>query len=79
MLDDDLADTFDRYAVYRPEMVLRWEQGEGDEWQAILWRALMPTPSCPALLPMRRARNHARASRTLGGYCPLICREKKSD
>ncbi len=38
-----IADTFDRYAVYRPEMVLRWEQGEGDEWQAILWRALVAT------------------------------------
>jgi exodeoxyribonuclease V gamma subunit len=43
-----IAETFDRYAVYRPEMVLRWESGTGREtlppenrWQPILWRALV--------------------------------------
>lgn len=43
-----IAETFDRYAVYRPEMVLRWESGAGGEtilpenrWQPILWRAVV--------------------------------------
>ncbi|HJV67350.1 MAG TPA: exodeoxyribonuclease V subunit gamma [Geomonas sp.] len=35
-----IADTFDRYTVYRPELVLGWEAGEGDHWQAQLWREL---------------------------------------
>ncbi|QWV93759.1 exodeoxyribonuclease V subunit gamma [Geomonas oryzisoli] len=35
-----VADTFDRYTVYRPEKLLEWEQGKEDHWQAQLWRAL---------------------------------------
>jgi exodeoxyribonuclease V gamma subunit len=37
-----IADTFDQYAVFRPELVLSWEQGAGaEDWQAVLWRALV--------------------------------------
>ena len=44
-----IAETFDHYAVYRPEMVLRWEQDRAPTpqadasaaWQAILWRDLV--------------------------------------
>lgn len=43
-----IADTFDRYVVYRPEMVLKWENGggngaeaAGNDWQPVLWRALV--------------------------------------
>ncbi|MDG2051400.1 MAG: exodeoxyribonuclease V subunit gamma [Myxococcota bacterium] len=44
-----IAETFDHYAVYRPEMVLAWEQGKAlapqktsaAEWQALLWRDLV--------------------------------------
>lgn len=36
-----LGGLFDRYVVYRPEVVLGWEAGEGaDDWQADLWRAV---------------------------------------
>ena len=35
-----IADTFDRYSIYRPQMLLDWESGQGDDWQAQLWRAL---------------------------------------
>lgn len=35
-----LADTFDQYTIYRPEMILAWDNGTGDEWQPLLWRAL---------------------------------------
>ena len=43
-----IARTFDQYAVYRPEMVNRWEKSENDAslrrddvWQPMLWRALV--------------------------------------
>ncbi|RNC72336.1 MAG: exodeoxyribonuclease V subunit gamma [Desulfuromonadales bacterium] len=35
-----IADTFDQYSLFRPDMLLAWERGEGTEWQAILWREL---------------------------------------
>lgn len=37
-----IADVFDQYLVYRPEMILGWERepGRDDDWQARLWRAL---------------------------------------
>jgi len=48
-----VADAFDRYTVYRPEMVLAWEKGEDDSWQAQLWRSLTGAPDA---LPQHRAR-----------------------
>jgi exodeoxyribonuclease V gamma subunit len=46
-----IADTFDQYVLYRPEMVLAWDAGqpqgpdgplaEGDRWQMELWQALV--------------------------------------
>lgn len=35
-----IADVFDQYLVYRPQLVLKWEAGHEDHWQAQLWRAL---------------------------------------
>jgi exodeoxyribonuclease V gamma subunit len=36
-----IANVFDQYAVYRPELVLGWEAGAGgDDWQPVLWRAI---------------------------------------
>lgn len=40
-----LADLFDQYQVYRPDMVLNWERGvvsddEDSRWQATLWQSL---------------------------------------
>lgn len=35
-----IAQTFDQYLVYRPDLVLGWERGEECHWQAVLWRAL---------------------------------------
>ena len=31
---------FDQYLVFRPDMVLGWEEGRGSHWQAVLWRKL---------------------------------------
>ena len=41
-----LADLYDQYQVFRPEMVFRWEEGADperseDNWQAELWRQLL--------------------------------------
>ena len=42
-----IADVFDQYLVYRPDWILAWERGGGDElppeqaWQPVLWRALV--------------------------------------
>jgi len=43
-----IAETFDHYVVYRPDMLLAWERGEargfaseGNQWQPLLWRALV--------------------------------------
>ncbi|MBP1683959.1 MAG: helicase/exodeoxyribonuclease gamma subunit [Deltaproteobacteria bacterium] len=35
-----IADTFDQYLVYRPKMILDWDDGHDTHWQAVLWRAL---------------------------------------
>jgi len=35
-----LADTFDQYTIFRPQTILQWDTGDGDDWQAELWRAL---------------------------------------
>jgi exodeoxyribonuclease V gamma subunit len=36
-----LADLYDQYLVYRPEMIFGWERGEAGSWQALLWRELV--------------------------------------
>lgn len=35
-----IADLFDRYLVYRPDMLLAWEGGVDADWQAVLWRQI---------------------------------------
>jgi len=36
-----IGDLLDQYVVYRPEVIGAWERGEEDDWQAVLWRALV--------------------------------------
>ncbi|MDX8414504.1 MAG: exodeoxyribonuclease V subunit gamma [Mariprofundales bacterium] len=36
-----IADVFDRYQYYRPDMIRSWSSGDGDGWQPILWRSLL--------------------------------------
>ncbi|MCP4137310.1 MAG: exodeoxyribonuclease V subunit gamma [bacterium] len=40
-LSAKIASLFDTYMTFRPEMILAWEQGKEDHWQAELWRLLM--------------------------------------
>ncbi len=35
-----IADLFDQYTLFRPEMIFDWEKGKEDHWQAVLWRSL---------------------------------------
>jgi exodeoxyribonuclease V gamma subunit len=37
-----IAELFDDYAIYRPELVRGWERGDAPvDWQAVLWRGLV--------------------------------------
>jgi len=40
-LSESIAKVFDRYVLFRPEMIFRWEEGEENHWQAELWRELI--------------------------------------
>lgn len=45
-----LADLFDQYIVFRPDLLKGWEQGESDAdepWQAVLWRELTRQVALP--------------------------------
>ncbi len=64
-----LADVFDQYQIFRPELLSAWEQGrlnyggaDGESWQAGLWRELTGSgraatsrPKRPCRRPIRRA------------------------
>lgn len=40
-----IAHVFDEYVVFRPNMILDWDAGAGNDWQPILWRELQaPEP-----------------------------------
>ncbi len=40
-LSAQIANVFDQYLTYRPEMILGWEEGKDHDWQAELWRDLV--------------------------------------
>jgi exodeoxyribonuclease V gamma subunit len=42
-LSERIADTFDQYMLFRPEMILGWEEENQKDWQAVLWRELVNT------------------------------------
>lgn len=39
-LAEKIADCFDQYTLFRPELLKEWERGSGGNWQEILWRAV---------------------------------------
>ncbi len=57
-----VAETFDRYVIYRPEMILRWERDEDPRWDAALWRELVGL-----LGPRHLARVVREVTRSLAG------------
>ena len=40
-LSQRIADLFDQYLLFRPEMMFQWEKGKARHWQALLWRKLV--------------------------------------
>ncbi|MBW1840632.1 MAG: exodeoxyribonuclease V subunit gamma [Deltaproteobacteria bacterium] len=52
-ISEKIADTFDQYLVFRPEMIFAWEAGRAAHWQAQLWRAVSDANE-----KMHRARLH---------------------
>lgn len=36
-----VAGLYDQYLLFRPDMILRWDRGADNDWQAILWRELV--------------------------------------
>lgn len=50
-LAGDIANAFDRYLIYRPDLLAAWERGRDNHWQAQLWRELRKEkPSRPLTL-----------------------------
>jgi len=41
-----VADLFDQYTLFRPDLLARWERGKDKGWQPELWRRL--TAGCPS-------------------------------
>ncbi len=35
-----LADCYDQYTIFRPDMVCDWDTGNSTDWQAMLWRSI---------------------------------------
>jgi exodeoxyribonuclease V gamma subunit len=56
-----VADLFDQYLLFRPDMILRWDRGLEDHWQAILWRELVREKG-----PIHRAALHDRFLQVMG-------------
>jgi exodeoxyribonuclease V gamma subunit len=40
-LSSRVANLYDQYLLFRPDMIMRWDQGLEDHWQATLWRELV--------------------------------------
>jgi exodeoxyribonuclease V gamma subunit len=61
-LSSKLADIYDQYLVFRPEMIFRWEQGKlgadearpEEKWQAQLWRKLVQDEENPHRAKLQR-------------------------
>jgi exodeoxyribonuclease V gamma subunit len=66
-LAEKIAAAFDQYLVFRPRLVLGWEAGKEEHWQAQLWREI--SRSAPGLHPPALAREFTSALRN--GTAPL--------
>ncbi len=50
-----IADLFDQYIIYRPQWIKAWNSGDGDHFQALLWRAMMDENSAKTPVVKDRA------------------------
>ena len=66
-LSHRIADCFDRYQSYRPDMIRSWSQGNDNSndssWQALLWRKLVTARQLPNRVEiMHRIGQHLKAN-----------------
>lgn len=40
-ISEKIANLFDQYILFRPDMILMWDRGHDKHWQAILWREIV--------------------------------------
>jgi len=52
-ISERIAHTFDQYLVFRPDMILDWEKGKKNHWQAVLWRMLIRDEKKPHRTALR--------------------------
>ena len=64
-----VAGLYDRYALYRPELLERWAAGDGAGWQVELWRRLRARLPVPG--PAERVRSACEALRADPGLADL--------
>ena len=46
-LSQRIANSFDRYQLYRPQKIRDWSRGEESHWQALLWREIVSQQQQP--------------------------------
>ncbi len=66
-LSQHIADAFDQYLVFRPEMIFTWESGKENHWQARLWRELVAETETPHRAQIRSDLIHAMQDRPDAG------------
>ena len=54
-LAQKIADTFNQYLIYRPEMILEWGNEQEKTWQAVLFRELLENNRKPHLAAQAKA------------------------
>jgi len=50
-----IAGVFNQYLLFRPDLIRKWEGGEEDHWQALLWRDLARGMESPHLAALQDA------------------------
>lgn len=53
-ISEKIAYLFDQYLVFRPEMMMAWESGRADHWQADLWRSISRDTDTPHQAQLQR-------------------------
>jgi exodeoxyribonuclease V gamma subunit len=65
-----LAVLFDEYLVYRPDWIVRWEQGKAEHWQAALWQRLAQDAAAQHRAALHQQLLEALASRSATELVP---------
>jgi len=69
-LADRISNLFDQYLVYRPDMLLEWESGKEEGWQAVLWRKLTGEETMHRARLLREFRKAGQSGKMHSGNMP---------